>query len=104
MTYAGAEGETARQMAEVLRFGLPEARLHIAFEGLAEALASRAEGAPSYEEGDRFQLTVANALWAQRDYEFLASFLGLTRERYGAPAERLDFVNDSEGARQTING
>ncbi len=38
MTYAGARGETGEQMAQALRFGLPEDRLHTAFNGLDQEL------------------------------------------------------------------
>src|SRR5687768_6638632 len=36
MTYAGARGGTAAQMADVLHFNLPDERLHTAFGSLIE--------------------------------------------------------------------
>jgi serpin B len=45
MTYAGAGGETKRQMADTLGFTLPDDQLHPAFNALDLELASRAEGA-----------------------------------------------------------
>ena len=41
MTYAGAGGRTASQMADTLRFSLPQDRLHPAFNALSHELASR---------------------------------------------------------------
>ena len=41
MTYAGARGQTAAEMAEVLRFDLADAALHAAFNALDQELASR---------------------------------------------------------------
>jgi len=38
MTYAGARGNTATQMAEVMHFGLPEERLHATFGALVDEL------------------------------------------------------------------
>jgi serpin B len=45
MTYAGAHGETAQQMADTLQFLLEQARLHPAFNWLDAELASRGQGA-----------------------------------------------------------
>jgi serpin B len=102
MTYAGARGETEAQMAEAMHYTLPQARLHPAFAALSEALASRGEGAAG-REGEGFRLNVANALWGQEDYAFLASFLDLLDRAYGAGLRRVDFVQAPEEARRTIN-
>jgi serpin B len=45
MTYAGARGETAEQMADTLQFLLEQERLHPAFNWLDAELAKRGEGA-----------------------------------------------------------
>jgi len=70
MTYAGARGETAEQMADVLEFMLKQERLHPAFNWLDAELASRGEGAAG-KDGKGFRLNVVNAIWGQKDYEFL---------------------------------
>ncbi len=44
MMYAGARGETGRQMAEALHFSLPQAQFHPAFNALDQALAGGGEG------------------------------------------------------------
>jgi serpin B len=102
MTYAGARGETAAQMAEALHFDLPQERLHPAFEALAQALASRGEDAED-KEGEPFRLNVANALWGHEDYQFLAAFLDLVERHYGGGLRTVDFVGAPEEARETIN-
>lgn len=96
MTYAGARGRTAEQMAEVLRFELPQDRLHPTLGALIRDLNSSAK-AGSYA------LTVANALWGQSGYEFLKSYLELTRTHYGGGLREVDFAGNTEESRLTIN-
>ena len=38
MTYAGAEGNTAAQMADVLGFTIPAADVHVSFHGILEKM------------------------------------------------------------------
>lgn len=61
MTYAGAKDQTASQMADTLRFSLPQDRLHPAFNGLAHELASRSTDA-LVREGEGFRLNIVNAV------------------------------------------
>ncbi len=100
MTYAGAREQTAQQMAEVLHFALAQDRLHPAFNALDMALASRGE---QLDPDKRFRLRIANALWGQEGYAFLAAFLDELAENYGAGLRVLDFVGEPDGSRQTIN-
>ena len=101
MTYAGARGETERQMADTLHYLLPRERLHTSFNSLDLELASMAD-APE-EEGDRFTLNTVNAVWGQHDYEFLAPFLDVLAENYGAGVRPADFVGSPEESRVRIN-
>ena len=101
MTYAGARGETERQMADTLHFLLPQERLHASFNSLDLELAPMAD-APE-EEGDGFTLNLANAVWGQHDYEFLAPFLDVLAENYGAGVRPVDFVGSPEESRVRIN-
>jgi serpin B len=65
MTYAGARGDTEKQMANVLNFTLPQDRLHSAYSKLIENLKSAKD----------YELSIANALWLQKDYKYLQEFL-----------------------------
>ena len=102
MTYAGARGETQRQMADTLGFTLSDDRLHPAFNALDLDLAHRGEGAGA-KPTDRFQLNIANALWGQQGFAFLPEFLDVLAQNYGAGLRILDFVTAPEESRVTIN-
>ena len=101
MTYAGARGETESQMADTLRFSLPQEWLHPAFNGLDQELAQRGEGAAGLD-GEGFRLNIANALWGQTGYPFLPEFLDLLARNYGAGMRFVDFAS-AEAARSTVN-
>jgi len=95
MTYGGARGDTARQMAATLHFRLPQEQLHAAFAQLAAVMRDiAAKGA--------VELHMANALWPHINYPFLADFLALTARAYGATTTAVDY-RDAETARRTIN-
>ncbi len=94
MAYAGARGETATQMANTLHFTLPPERLHPAMGALLSDLNGAHDG---------YQLSVANALWAQHGYTFLEDFLNLMKNDYEAGLNQVDFRGASEAARLTIN-
>ncbi len=102
MTYAGARDETAQQMADTLRFLLEQDRLHPAFNWLDAELASRGEGAQG-KDGEGFRLNIVNAIWGQKNYEFLSDFLDVLAENYGAGLRILDFITEAEKCRVTIN-
>ena len=96
MTYAGARGNTEKQMAEVLHFTLDPKQLHPAFARVEAQLNA------VQERGD-IELSVANALWSQKDYAFLKEFLDLTKKHYGAVLNLVDFKTACEAVRKKIN-
>lgn len=96
MTYAGAAGVTEREMSDVLRFSTGQEGVH---RGSGAVISSLNRGS----ESGRYDLLVANALWPQAGFEFLETYLSMTRDRYGAMLETLDYQNDPEGARLRIN-
>ncbi|TNF33256.1 MAG: serpin family protein [Deltaproteobacteria bacterium] len=102
MTYAGAAGNTATEMADALHFDLPQAQLHPAFNALDLALSSRGEGAQG-ADGQPFRLRVVNAAWAQHDYSFLDSYLDALALNYGAGVRLMDFATAPDPSRLTIN-
>ena len=96
MAYAGARGETEQQMVKTLHFTLPQERLHAAFNALDLALGDQG--------GKDFRLHIANSLWGQQDYVFLADFLDSLAANYGAGLRLLDFVNEPGVSRKAVNG
>ena len=102
MTFAGARGETATQMAKALHFSLPQAKLHPAFNAIDLALASRGQGAQG-KDGQGFRLKVANALWGQMGLAFEAPFLDTLGQNYGAGMHVVDFAKSADSSRTLIN-
>ena len=102
MTYAGARGETERQMADTLHFDLPQTTLHAAFNTLYRDLDSRSGGAKDIDPSS-FRLNIANALWGQKGYRFLDEFSAVIAENYGAEVQPTDFVGQPEESRIRIN-
>ena len=105
MTWGGARGETASQMAGALEFTLKpdkeggplgRERLHIAFGELQRSL--RAAGGKGGVE-----MSIANALWPQNKYPFLKSYLDQIKAEYGSAGRPLDYGSPEE-ARGVING
>ena len=95
MTYAGAKGETAQQMAQTLHFASEQ--LHADFCALATALKAAQQSAG-------ISLKIANALYPQKNYPFLDAFLNLISQNYEAEVTALDYMQNPEAARNTING
>ena len=103
MTYAGARDATAGQMAKTLHLPIEQGkaldsndRLGAAFGILQQALK-----ADPKEKG--YELSVANALWGQRGYEFKKQFLDPVEADYDGRFSELDFAGEAELARKTIN-
>lgn len=96
MTYAGARGNTEKQMSEVLHFTLDQKLLHPTFARLEAQLNA-------VQEKENIELSVANALWAQKGHVFLREFLDLTKKNYGAVLNLVDFKRAYETARRKIN-
>jgi len=102
MAYAGARGETERQMEETLHFTLPQDRLHPAFNALDLELASRGRGAEGADE-EGFKLNIVSSIWGQTGHPFLPEFLDLLAVNYGAGLRLLDFAAAPEASRLVIN-
>ena len=104
MTYAGARGETEAEMAKALQFPLfPDKeggplgreRLHAGFSDLKLGLRE------AQKKGD-VQLSIANALWPQKNYAFRPEYLNLIERDYDSVGKPLDYSN-GEKARGIIN-
>jgi serpin B len=111
MTYAGAGGETKREMAKVLHFTGSDDAVHEGFAALAADLAklqqdsrgqveeAKARGGPTTP----LELHAANRLFGQQGFPFQQPFLDRVRKTYGAPLEPMDFVHAAEKQRGRIN-
>lgn len=104
MAFAGARGDTATQMADVLGFDLPDDALHTAFAALVSDLTGRGNAEPAGNvEGGENGLRIANALWGEQTYPFSDVFAAQLGDAYGAGLELVDFANAPEQARADIN-
>jgi len=83
MVYAGARGDTARQMAQALHFPPDQEQLHREFASLEAVFRGvQARG--------NLQLSVANRLWPRKGYELLDDYVALLKACYGARIAPLD--------------
>lgn len=96
MTWAGARGQTESEMATALHFSLDQSQLHPAFNALDLGLKSEAQK-------DGFELNIVNQLWGEVTYDFLPDFLKTASVNYGAALRLLDFINNPDASRLTIN-
>lgn len=96
MTYAGARGKTAKQMAQTLHLTLPSENLHPAFAELQAHLNAE-------QQKDGVKLSIANSLWPQKHYPFLPDYLALCQKYYDTSITPLDYKEHTEAARKTIN-
>ena len=93
MTYAGARGETAQQMAQVLHLPSASRAVHPQFSALIACLNRSPQNV----------LTIANALWGQQGFQFRDDYLALNREYYSAGLNVVNFREAPDPARKTIN-
>ncbi len=97
MTYAGARGNTAKEMAQTLHFSLDSEKLPPAFGELIRKI----QGA---DKKRQYELAVANSLWGAHGLSLDANFLRITQTNYQGGFQFVNFVGDPTGARRTING
>jgi len=109
MTYAGARGETASQMAKVLHFPVgavvgPESPpMVMDAPQFASTFGQIMKDLNKRGRKGAYTLTVANALWGQKGFGFLKEFLKFIETNYGGRLREVDFVAATEASRKTIN-
>ena len=87
MTWAGARENTAVQMAETLHFTEKPAQFHRAIGDLISQLNA-------VQRETDVELSIANAIWAQKGYQFLDEFFRIVQQSYQADLEqKLNFEN-----------
>lgn len=96
MAYAGARGNTAKQMAETLHFATDQENVHQTFAKLQAGLNALGENAG-------VKLCVANSVWPQQDYKFLDDYLALARTYYGVSLAAVDYAHARQAACDLIN-
>lgn len=93
MTYEGARGQTAEEMKTVLH--------------LPESSVLRPNFAAIYNEinkkDKKYKLSTGNALWVQQDYPLAEEYVRTVENYYGGKAAGVDFIQETEKSRQTIN-
>ncbi len=95
MTWAGARGETAAQMKQVLHLDGPDAQA-------LEAVATLGAGYDA--QGGKVTLRMANRLFADKRHPLEAAYSAKVGALFGAPTESLDFRSAPEASRGHING
>jgi len=96
MTWAGAKGETALEMAKALCFDSLDAEsMHAGMKALRERFGSIPENMGI--------LAVANRLWLDRSENLLPGYTELVEQNYGTGVEQVDFLKNAKTARETIN-
>ena len=104
MVYAGAAGDTAKEMAATLHFQLQGDTLHQAFNSLDALLESRSwQGKTPDGRAEGVLVKTADSLWAQKDLGIEKLFLDTLAKDYGAGVRLVDFQTAAEDARTAIN-
>ncbi len=106
MTYAGARGNTEAEMAQAMQNDLPTETFHAAANRLMIAMSdcNIADYEPPDGTGKKsLQLSLVNALWAQRDYSIEEPFLDILSVNYDSGTKILDFMSVPENSRLIIN-
>ncbi|XP_052012763.1 leukocyte elastase inhibitor A [Apodemus sylvaticus] len=93
MVFLGAKGNTAAQLSKTFHFDSVE-DVHSQFQSLNTEVSRR---------GASHTLKLANRLYGEKTYNFLADFLASTRKMYGADLAPVDFQHATEDARKEIN-
>jgi serpin B len=116
MTYAGAQGQTATEMASVLQLG--DAGADSVFAGqnaLSQAIAGRAAAALAHDQQNAqgsqepapsssdYAVDVVNSVWGQKTYTWETPFLDTMAKSYGTGIFLEDFANDPGDATNAIN-
>lgn len=96
MVYAGANGQTAKQMEQALNFPSDP---HL----LARALSDLNEQLTAHLTPPSNKFTLANGIWVEQSFAFSPRFLNILSNDYHAKIAEADFVDNAVGAQQQIN-
>lgn len=104
MTLSGARGITCEEMLQALSLELLGDDLHPAFNDLLLQIEASEKAKLEQTEGSPFKLNIANSIWGQQGADFEPVFLDGLAMHYGAGIYQVDYVGDSKGAQEKING
>ncbi len=86
MTYAGARGETEKQMSRTMDFNPAQSIFNNGYKNLLEKIKSDTVGGVI--------LDIANSLWAEQSCKFLKTYIDITNSDYMSELKKADFVHD----------
>ncbi|MFA5330960.1 MAG: serpin family protein [Methanoregula sp.] len=94
ITYEGARGTTADEIAAVFHFPRNDSLRRTQYAKIFDEMNQGDDG---------YTLKMANALWAEKNYPFLPGYTQLAQGFYRAKTSNLDFMLNPEDSRTTIN-
>lgn len=94
MAYEGARNATADEIQSVFHFPKDDSVRRSSVAAVYNQLTKK---------DAKYKLHIANALWAQEDYQLLNEFTETVENFYGGKATAVDFAGATEEARKMIN-
>jgi serpin B len=94
IVYEGAREETAEEIVSV--FGFPEG------DSIRRSAVASIYNRLNAEDAE-YEMETANALWVQENYGLLPAYTEVVKRFYGGLARSINFREDPEQARKTIN-
>ncbi len=95
MPFAGSQGKTKTEIAEVLGFPIDHSKGIEAFKKLSTQLEEKTESGP--------EVNIANSIWAQIGLGMNTSFVDQMNKHYDAGLNYVDYKNKPEESRKDIN-
>jgi len=93
MTYEGAKGVTAEEMASVLGIEQDNASFHEYMQALYRYL----------NENSKYNISTANALWPDTHYTLLQKYIHVIETYYGGNVSNVDYSNPEAAAKKINN-
>lgn len=97
LTYEGSRGDTQAAFEKILMLDSADNRLdaHKSYAGVLGRLTA--------DENAPYELSIANALWAEQTMPLSDSFIQTLQTHYAASLESVDFKGDADNQRNRIN-
>jgi len=97
MTFAGSAGETETEMQKVMSYKNNSENFHGEFKAILNNFKKKGK--------NNVKISVAQSVWAQKDYNFEATFLETVKANYLSPVQKVDFIEtkNREEALSKIN-